>query len=247
MFSIFKKKKKTATVDLSGIGTDMHSHLLPGIDDGSTDVDTSLQLINGLRDLGYRNLITTPHIMWDMYKNDVSTIEPAKQQVQQALTATASPVALHAAAEYFLDDHFDQLLEKNVPLLTIKDNWLLVEFSFVTAPMNYKEKLFNLQIKGYKPILAHPERYLYIRPETGWYDELKTEGCYFQVNLLSLSGYYGKAAYELARFLLKKQYIDLLGTDMHHTRHLQALQQAGHIMAPVNSLLDSGKLLNTTL
>jgi protein-tyrosine phosphatase len=91
MFSIFKKKKKTATVDLSGIGTDMHSHLLPGIDDGSTDVDTSLQLINGLRDLGYRNLITTPHIMWDMYKNDASTIEPAKQQVQQALTATASP------------------------------------------------------------------------------------------------------------------------------------------------------------
>jgi protein-tyrosine phosphatase len=246
MFSIFKKKR-TTTVDLSGIRTDMHSHLLPGIDDGSGDVDTSLQLIKGLLDLGYQKLITTPHIMWDMYRNDATTIQPAQQQLQQAITASQSPVALHAAAEYFLDDHFDKLLEGNTPLLTIKDKWVLVEFSFITPPLNYKEKLFNLQMKGYQPVLAHPERYLYIRSEKGLYDELKSAGCYFQVNLLSLSGYYGKGPFDLAYFLLKNKYIDLLGTDMHHTRHLEALQRAGNIMAPVNSLLDSGKLLNTLL
>jgi tyrosine-protein phosphatase YwqE len=246
MFSIFKKSKKTQ-VDLSGIGTDMHSHLLPGIDDGSPDVETSLQLIAGLKELGYRQFITTPHILWDMYKNDASTIIPAHGQVKQALLDINDPTPVKAAAEYFLDEHFDELLESDTPLLTIHNNWVLVEFSFVTTPINAKEKLFNMQMKGYQPILAHPERYLYFMNDKRWYDELKDAGCYFQLNILSLAGYYGKASLQLANYLINKQYVNLLGTDCHHFRHLDTLRSASSIMEPIQSLLNSGRLLNPSL
>lgn len=246
MFSIFKKKR-AVSVDLSALGSDMHSHLLPGIDDGSPDTATSLTLIRGLQQLGYRQFITTPHIMWDVHKNDATSIRNAHGQLQQSLQQEGLGIPVSAAAEYYLDDHFDELLHRNVPLLTVKDNWVLVEFSFVTLPMNAKEKLFELQIKGYKPILAHPERYNYLVSQKKWFDELKDAGCYFQLNLLSLTGYYGKIPSELAQYLIKKKYIDLLGTDLHHQRHLDALQSSSSLMDGVKSLLDSGKILNASL
>lgn len=246
MFSIFKKKN-AVTVDLSDLGSDMHSHLLPGIDDGSPDDATSLTLIKGLQDLGYRQFITTPHIMGDVHKNDATSIGRAHGQLRNALQQEGMEVPVKPAAEYFLDDHFDELLDKGVPLLTIKDNWVLVEFSFVTIPLHVKEQLFELQIKGYKPILAHPERYNYLISQKKWYDELKEAGCYFQLNLLSLTGYYGKLTSELAQYLVKKNYIDLLGTDLHHQRHLDALRSSPSLMGGVKSLLDSGKILNASL
>jgi protein-tyrosine phosphatase len=246
MLSIFKKKS-TGAVDLSELGTDMHSHLLPGIDDGSPDTETSLRLIRGLQDLGYSRLVTTPHIMWDLYRNDAQTIDGAYKQLQQSTPSIPSPVPLRPAAEYFLDDHFDELLENNVPLLTLKDNWVLVEFSFVTAPINYKEKLFNLQIKGYQPVLAHPERYNYFMHQKEIFDELRIAGCMFQLNILSLTGYYGKGPLELSRHFTKKKWVSLLGTDIHHDRHLQSLQSSSSLTDSVKSLLDSGTLLNPTM
>lgn len=247
MFSIFNKKKR-ARLDLSGLVADMHSHLLPGIDDGSPDTETSLELITGLQELGYRKFITTPHILWDMYKNDANTIDAAYQELQQAAQQqNNTAVPIKAAAEYFLDEHFDELLENNVPLLTLHKNWVLVEFSFVTTPLNFKDKLFNMQMKGYQPVLAHPERYLYFMSDRKWYDELKDAGCFFQLNILSLAGYYGKASLQLAQYLIGKRYINLLGTDCHHFRHLNTLRNAHNIMEPVSSLLDSGQLLNPSL
>jgi protein-tyrosine phosphatase len=246
MLSIFKKKS-AGTVDFSPLGTDMHSHLLPGIDDGSPNAETSLRLIRGLQDLGYTRLVTTPHIMWDVYQNDAEIIDGAYKMLQQSIPAIPAPIPLRPAAEYFLDDHFDQLLDNGIPLLTIKDNWVLVEFSFVTAPMNYKEKLFNLQIKGYKPILAHPERYNYFMHQKQIFDELHTAGCMFQVNMLSLTGYYGKGPQDLSRHLIKKKLVSLLGTDLHHDRHLQALQSSPSLTDSVKSLLDSGTLLNPSI
>lgn len=245
MFSIFKKSAKST--DLSGLGVDMHSHLVPGIDDGSQDIETSLELIRGLEELGYKKLITTPHIFWDLFKNNVNTIAPPFQRLQRALKEHDIRMPMQFGAEYFLDDHVDELLEQADPMLTIKDKLLLVEFSFVSAPLDLKEKLFALQIAGYTPIIAHPERYIYLLKEKNVYDELKEAGYLFQINLLSLAGYYGKPPQELAQYLVKKKYVDLLGTDMHHTRHLQVLQSSPQLTDIVKSLLDTGKILNPSL
>lgn len=234
-------------MDLSELRTDIHSHLLPGIDDGAADVETSIKLVQGLRELGYERFVTTPHVMWDLYRNDADSIGKAYRQLEVGLHANRQQVPIRAAAEYFLDHYFDELLDSNVPLLTIKDNWVLVEFSFVTPPMNFKEKIFNLQIKGYQPILAHPERYNYFVQEKEVFDELRTAGCMFQLNLLSLTGYYGKGPLELAKHLIRKKMVSLLGTDLHHERHLQALRSAGPALRAVKELLDSGAILNPTI
>ncbi len=243
MFSIFRKKYPSVPVDFSGLHTDMHSHLLPGIDDGSPDCDMSAQLKKGLEEAGFRQFITTPHIMWDLYRNTPATIGAAVTLLQ----SQGDHRNLRAAAEYYMDDYFDQLLAEDRPLMTIHDKMVLVEFSFISAPLDLKEKLFALQIKGYQPILAHPERYEYLIAKKALIDELKSMGCLFQMNLLSLAGYYGKIPSELAGYLISKNYIDFAGTDLHHLRHLQALRQSKHIMPGLNRLLDAGKLQNASL
>lgn len=246
MFSIFKKKYN-GKIDFSALRTDMHSHLLPGIDDGATDVNNSIELIKGLEDIGYKKFITTPHIFQDMYKNDAESIGRAYDILTEEKRRLAIDIPIAAAAEYYLDDHFDTLLTNKTPLLTLKGNLVLVEFSFVNAPINYKSQLFQLQIHGYQPVLAHPERYLYLDRNRKLYDELKDAGCLLQLNILSIAGYYGKPSQELALYLLKKQYVDFLGTDLHHLRHLDALRHAAGIMPLVNDLLQSGRLLNPSL
>lgn len=246
MFSIFKRKQ-IAPPDFSGLVSDMHSHVLPGIDDGSPDPETSIELVKELMDMGFQKLTTTPHILWDMYRNDASTIDDAKQQLETALRGEGTYIPLHAAAEYYMDDHFDELLESNEPLLTIRKNWVLVEFSFVSPPINLKEKIFELQIKGYQPIIAHPERYQYLASNKKFYDELKDGGCFFQLNILSLTGYYGKGPAELSHHLIKNNYIDFLGTDLHHNRHVHALRNSPKLNDQVKQLLDSGKLMNASL
>ncbi|MFT3932747.1 MAG: histidinol phosphatase [Chitinophagaceae bacterium] len=244
MFSIFKKKLPSLPIDFSGIRTDMHSHLLPGIDDGSPDIAISLQLKKGLEDLGYNQFITTPHIMWDMHKNTAETINTALNNLQQA---EEKQNIIRSGAEYFMDDYFDNLVNSDEPLLTISNKKVLVEFSFVAPPMDLKEQLFRLQIKGYEPIIAHPERYTYFAANKSVYDDFKSMGCYLQLNLLSLTGYYGKIPQEIANWLIVQNYIDFVGTDLHHIRHLEALRTSKHIMPVVNQLLDAGRLLNPSL
>ena len=124
---------------------------------------------------------------------------------------------------------------------------VLVEFSFIRQPMDLKDKLFQLQIKGYQPIIAHPERYLYFGAHKDVYDELHNMDCVFQLNLLSLCGYYGKKQEELAQYLIKKKYVSLLGSDLHNIRHVNILRASSHISNTVKRLLDSGALLNPLL
>jgi len=224
MFNLFKKKQQFFDGDLSILNCDMHSHLIPGIDDGSPDVETSIQLIEGLQEAGYKKLITTPHLMADLYPNTRQTIERGFDKLKSALLKKNNNIEIRAAAEYFLDDHFDSLLQSKEPLLTIKDNLVLVEFSFASAPFDYKEKLFNLQMKGYRPILAHPERYAYFHKKPEIYEELRNAGCLFQVNILSLDGYYGRSVAQMAERLFKSGFIEFLGTDLHHQKHLDHLR-----------------------
>jgi protein-tyrosine phosphatase len=245
VFSFFRKARSENT-DLSGLVSDMHSHLIPGIDDGAKDMEDSIRLIKGLADLGYRKLITTPHILADYYPNTPGIIEEGLRAVQTELVKQQIDVELHAAAEYLMDDHFIRLLESDRPLLTLKDKMLLVELSFAVPAINLKEILFLAQLKGYQPVLAHPERYLYFGADKSWYEQLKDAGCFFQLNLLSIRGYYGKGSLELAQYLIKKKYIDLLGTDLHHGRHLANLNSP-RIADTVKKLLDTGLIRNASL
>jgi tyrosine-protein phosphatase YwqE len=247
MFSIFRKSKDNQTADFSRLACDMHSHLIPGIDDGAPDLETSLSLIRGLVSLGYRKIITTPHIYSDIYPNSPETVLPGFKKVAAAIQEQKIPVEFQAAAEYLLDEQFSDQLDTDQPLLTLSGNLVLVELSFIVPVINLKELLFKLQVKGYQPVLAHPERYLYFNANKGWYDQLKEAGCLFQLNLLSLRGYYGKAPMELAQYLIKKNYINLLGTDLHHDRHLTMLESSSRIMDTVNKLVDSGNIRNPAL
>lgn len=243
----FNRKKKVGDTDLSALGCDIHSHLIPGIDDGVKSVEDSLKMIRGMVSLGYKKLITTPHILWDVYKNTPDSIGKGCQIMTAEIERANIPVTFSAAAEYLMDDHFNGMLESNEPLLTLKDKLVLVELSFVVAAINIKEMLFNLQIKGYQPILAHPERYLYFGADRRWYDQIREAGCLFQVNMLSMAGYYGKGSKELAQYLIKKKYVDFLGTDLHHERHLNALQSSPDLQGQVDKLVDSGALRNAQL
>lgn len=247
MFNFFKKSKPAARpFDYSRIGTDMHAHLLPGIDDGAKDMEDSIQLIKGLKELGYKKLVATPHVMWDMYRNTPAIIQERLAMVQKALREENIEIELHAAAEYFLDENVEDNLARKIPLLTVSGNKVLTEFSMAFPSLNIRSILFEMQVQGYQPIIAHPERYVYLKHEKTFYDELKDSGCLFQLNLLSISGYYGKTVQELAEYLLKQGYYDLVGTDMHHIGHLQRLQ---HLQRHplLDELLEKGKILNNEL
>lgn len=221
----FWRKKNTEIADLSWLGADMHAHLLPGIDDGAPDIETSIEMIRGLAQLGYQKLIATPHILGDIYPNTPEIIRGRLSEVQTALQEQGIAVELDAAAEYFIDDHFEELLRQKAPLLTLKDKYVLVEFSMVTAPYELQQVFFEMQIQEYQPVLAHPERYIYLDRRRELFDTLKDSGCLFQLNMLSLTGHYGRSVKELAEYLLEKGYYNFLGTDLHHPRHLALLQK----------------------
>jgi protein-tyrosine phosphatase len=240
------KKKHTETIDLSWLGTDMHSHLIPGIDDGAKDIATSLELIRGFIKLGYKKLITTPHILWEVYPNTTEIITAGIEELRATVAKEGLDIELHAAAEYYMDDYFEEELNKKTPLLCISDNMVLVEFSMLIAPFDFQKIIFEMQMQEYQPVLAHPERYTYLSRTKSVFEDLKTAGCLFQLNLLSLTGYYGKAVQELAEYLLKNNYYDLAGTDLHHAQHLSALQKLSS--SPLyQKLKDNSRLRNSSL
>lgn len=241
-----RKSAKKNVADYSVLHADIHSHLLPGIDDGSPDIETSVHLISGMHRLGYKKVITTPHIMWDVYKNTRTIVLEKLQEVKSRLAAEQVDIEIEAAAEYFIDDYLGELVERREPLLSFGTNLVLVEFSMVSQPFDWKKTLFEMQIQGYQPVIAHPERYSYLDRNKNFYDELKSAGYLFQLNILSLSGQYGNSVTELARYLVKKGYYDLIGTDLHHVRHLEALKNPS-VFSSLQQLLDTGKILNSSL
>ena len=250
MFNLFKKNKKAdGAMPFKGqlpVTVDMHSHILPGIDDGSPDIDTSILLVQGLYDLGIRTCIATPHIIGDLYRNNDETIETALGQLQQALVTAGLPMHVSAAAEYMLDDHFMELLQQQKPLRTLHNNLLLTEIPYTSEPVNLPEMVFHIITGGYQPVLAHPERYFYFHDNFKGYKKLKDLGFILQVNLLSLTGYYGKHAAQAARYLLEEGLADLVGTDLHHDRHLTAFKSENNLKL-FNKFVSNDKMLNQKL
>jgi protein-tyrosine phosphatase len=223
MFSFFKKKNKIQYPDFFPIKSDMHSHILPGLDDGAPDIEASLQLVRGMMDLGIKKAVATPHIIDDLYRNNPSTINAALGLLQSELNKEGLDFEVSAAAEYMIDSHFLQLIKNRENLLTIKDNLILTEFSYASSPDDPFRICFEIIMAGYKPILAHPERYPYFNRNLKIYSKLSEQGFLFQVNLLSLTGYYGKDVAQAAIYLIENNMVAYLGTDLHHLRHLEAL------------------------
>jgi protein-tyrosine phosphatase len=246
MFSLFNKKSAPSAV-FGGLRCDIHSHLIPGIDDGSPDLETSVRLIRGFIELGYKKIITTPHINVDIFPNTPAIIRAGQNVVTEELRRQGMDIGFNAAAEYLLDERFTRLLAAGEPLLTLKDNLALVELSFAVPAINLREILFDMQLKGYQPVLAHPERYLYFGANRKWYEQLRNAGCLFQVNLLSFAGHYGPGSRQLAEYLVKKQYVDFLGTDLHREEHLQELRSSTRIHRVVKDLLQTGLIRNPEL
>lgn len=220
MFTILNKKSTFPIASI--LKTDMHSHILPGIDDGSPDVSTSLKLIDGMIALGYEKLICTPHIMSDLYPNTPETIQHAYGELQTALKEKGYTIPISYAAEYLIDEYFEEKI--NQGLLCVYEKFVLVETMFTVLPPNIEQILFLLKTQGYQPILAHPERYHFMDKTLSALAVFEKHGCYLQPNILSFAGYYGTREQELALKLLEAGKIHFLGSDLHHVRHLNALK-----------------------
>lgn len=220
-----KKKEIPLTEIFTEDFVDIHSHLLPNIDDGAKDLANSIELISTMYSYGIKNLITTPHVLGDIYPNSSETIKNKVKEVQDELIKKGmTDITLRASAEYMLDEQFLQRLKKK-DILPLKDNYILVEMPFFNAPFNLYEILFEIQVQGYKPILAHPERYNFYHNEFENFYKLKKAGCLFQLNLLSLTKQYGKGVQKTAEKLLKNNLYDFLGTDTHHINHLKLFKK----------------------
>jgi protein-tyrosine phosphatase len=244
---IFNQKKLSATpADLSLLKTDMHSHFIPGIDDGAQTIEDSIRLIRSMKELGYQKIVTTPHTMSDYYRNTPEIILGGLEKVREELKKNNINIQLEAASEYYVDFEFGERLKRG-ELLTFSGKYILIEVSFLNPPDNLEATIFNLIIAGYKPILAHPERYPYWHGNIEKYQRIKDMGALLQLNILSLTQYYSKEVNKTAEKLVDLGMIDLLGTDMHHDKHLEALRSCALYEPVLHQLLGSGKLLNNRL
>jgi tyrosine-protein phosphatase YwqE len=223
MFSLFSSKPLLKDI-IPDNYIDIHSHFLPGIDDGAQTIEDTISLISSVEKLGFSQCITTPHIIKNVWNNTADKIKGKLNTTSEEIINNDIHITLNAAAEYMMDAEFVTLFQ-NEPLLTLKENYVLVEISYINPPIQLYDILFDLQVAGYKPILAHPERYSYYHHDFKQYEKLKHLGCMFQLNLLSTVGYYGLEVAKTAEHLLNKGLIDFVGSDIHHQNHIKSFSK----------------------
>jgi len=199
-----------------------------------------------MQQLGYKKLICTPHILSGVHPNSPATILPRLEEVRKLLADNNINMQMEAAAEYMIDNDFAALAKSGNEILSFGNNYVLVEMSYVASSPYLEESIFNLKLKNFQPILAHPERYSYLHTNFNKYIDIKDRGCLLQLNLLSLTDYYGKDVKKVARKLLEEDMIDFVGTDMHHYNHLHATLDFA-INSKMYELLQSKNFLNSTL
>lgn len=227
MFTLFKSKPVLKDL-IPDNHIDIHSHLLPGIDDGARTFEDTLRLTQALQSFGVSQFITTPHIIQYVWDNTHEQILSKKETTVLELEKNKITIPFKAAAEYLMDDQFVRLFQSH-DLLTLKDNYVLVEMSYINAPIQLYSILFDLQVAGYIPVLAHPERYLFYHNNFNEYQKLKRAGCLFQLNLLAVVGYYGTEITKIAEQLLAKGMYTYVGSDVHHDSHIASFNQKVHL------------------
>lgn len=219
MLNFFKKNKKKLKEVIPQGFVDIHSHILYGLDDGAKTIEETKDLLQSLRSFGFEQFIATPHttpLVWENTKEGI-----LNQYENVCLQAELTPKDLRVASEYLMDDSFLKRLEHE-RLLTLKGNYVLVEMSYINPPIQLYEIIMELASQGYQPVLAHPERYNFYKNDYDSFKRLKKAGCLFQLNLLSVTGYYGSGITEVADYLLKQNMYDFVGSDVHHQKHIQA-------------------------
>lgn len=242
---LFRSEPKGEPIDFGTLGVDMHSHFIPGIDDGAATIHDSVEMITRMAGFGYRKVITTPHIMGDFYRNTPEIINAGLEQVRKAVKEAGVEIEIEAAAEYYFDFELERKLD-NERLLTFGDNYLLFEVSYMNSPDNLDGLIFKMQTSGYRPILAHPERYPYWFNDLNNFERLKDKGVFFQLNINSLTGHYSPATAKIAETMIGKGWYEFAGSDCHHTGHQELLSRVRSAPA-LRRLMESGKLLNSTL
>ena len=245
LFGLFNKKNNTPLADLSVLRTDIHSHFIPGIDDGAQTIEDSLMMIGAMRDFGYKKVITTPHIMEDGYRNTPEIIKSGLEQVKIAVKEAGIGIEVEAAAEYYFDFDFEKKFQSG-NVLTFGEKYLLWEIPFINPPDNINEIVFQMSMKGYRPVLAHVERYAFWQNNFDKYEELAGRGIYLQMNINSITGHYSLQTRKAAQWLIDKDLISFVGSDCHRMDHIELMKNAvkdKHFQ----KLLGSTKLLNKTL
>jgi len=227
------------------LNADIHSHLLPGLDDGVNTPEESLTVIKKLVSLGYKKIITSPHLRSDLFPNTREGILEKYELIKAMITEEGIVVEFEVAAEYFIDDHFEELIKNPEHLLTFGDGYILIEASFINEPAQLKDVIFYLNAQGLKPILVHPERYQFFALDKNRMLEINQMNILWQINLMSITGYYGKAIQKLAEWMIEKKMVHFLGSDCHHLKHVEELETMPQYKAFKKALKLS--LLNNTL
>ncbi len=222
--------------------TDIHSHILPGIDDGAKSLNESIAMIEALVLLGYKKAVLTPHIMNEGYKNDTERILNLFYLLNKQIQAKNIDIVLDVSAEYYLDDNFLFLLSSN-DILPLCGNHILFETSYLSLPFNFKEIIYEMRVRGYRPLLAHPERYIYVRDNYSIYEEWRDLGIEFQLELNSFNAKYGKEALKRAVWLSQKGWIDYLGTDAHSIEDILRIKDAKYLY-PLSKVISSNDIKN---
>ncbi|TAF67415.1 MAG: capsular biosynthesis protein [Cytophagales bacterium] len=226
LFQSKKSTKNTFNTTTNTLTTDIHSHILHGLDDGAKTLEESIALSKEMQQRGYKKLICTPHIMKGYYNNEPENIKKTAQILQKALQQNQIDLSIDIAAEYYLDEFMFQKLEKGEELLSFGNQYLLFETSFISQPAFLWEAIFLMQSLGYKPILAHPERYLYLQENFAIVEKLLQHQVFLQLNINSIAGYYGREEEKLAKKLIEQKFITWAGSDCHGKRYIKALTEA---------------------
>lgn len=237
--ALFNRKTK------SFVSIDIHSHLIPSIDDGAKDMERSIELIQSLKEMGYKKLITTPHVS-DMFPNSSKTILDRYHLLIEELKKRNIDIQLEVAAEYYADEVFDDLL-KNKDILSFgEQNYLLFELSYFTEPQDLESLIQEIKLAGYTPVLAHPERYEYFHHNFQAYRDLKEMGVLFQINLNSIVSYYSDEITDIVKQLITHGMVDFIGSDTHHRRHIKFLEKS-LTTSLYKKVFKKNKILNDTL
>ncbi len=224
-FNLFSKKDNSSEVSPEYFEVDFHSHLIPGIDDGSKSIEESIEIITFFQSLGVKKMITTPHVSMEYYPNKQEYILERFLRLKSEIEKAGLAMQLEVASEYMIDDGFRTLMNQG-NLLTFGDNFLLIEQGSFAEHPDFSPLIFDLQSSGFNVILAHPERYSFWHSHKDKYTTLKERDVFFQINALSLTNIYSAEVNKTARWLIENKMIDFIGSDVHHASQKEIYKRA---------------------